>query len=64
MEKTFTVKPVGVKYICDSCKNGEMLPTENIKMFEKHIEFTHKCKKCGSEKDFTEKYPLIRYEQL
>ncbi|NRT90081.1 hypothetical protein DE167_000077 [Clostridium beijerinckii] len=25
MEKEFTVKPVGVKYICDCCNEGEIM---------------------------------------
>ncbi|MED2129060.1 hypothetical protein P4V88_26680 [Bacillus thuringiensis] len=27
MEQRFEVKPIGVKYICDSCEEGEMIYT-------------------------------------
>ncbi|OUB49894.1 hypothetical protein [Bacillus thuringiensis] len=64
MEEKFEVKPVGVKYICDSCNQGEMVPTNNIKMFEKNIEYIHKCSRCGAERGLNNKYPLIRYEQV
>ncbi|PEE81755.1 hypothetical protein [Bacillus toyonensis] len=64
MEQKFAVKPVGVKYICDSCKLGEMVLTNNMKIFEKHIEYVHKCKSCGAERRLNDKYPLIRYEQV
>ncbi|MBY7121766.1 hypothetical protein ILS93_06535 [Bacillus sp. 16GRE42] len=64
MEKEFEVRPFGVKYICDSCEEGEMVLTDDFKIYEKHMEFTHKCQKCGAERDFLEKYPLIRYQQV
>lgn len=62
MERNFEVKPIGVKYICDKCGDGEMLPTGKMKMFETHALYPHICNKCATEKDFIEKYPLIRYE--
>ncbi|MEK3821360.1 hypothetical protein MKY20_20005 [Cytobacillus sp. FSL W8-0315] len=62
MEERFIVKPVGVKYICDYCKAGEMQATGEIKMYEKYANFIHKCKKCFKKKELKEKYPLIRYE--
>lgn len=62
LEKTFEVKPIGVKYICDSCEKGEMRTTGKMKMFETHAEYHHTCDTCGAESDLPEKYPLIRYQ--
>jgi DNA polymerase III alpha subunit (gram-positive type) len=64
LEKSYEVKPIVIKYICDSCNLGEMLPTGKMKMFETHALFIHKCEKCGVEHDFFEKYPLIKYEDI
>lgn len=64
MEKTFEVKPIGIRYICDVCKKGEMHQTEKMKMYEHHATFVHKCSNCGQELELKEKYPTIRYEQV
>ncbi|HDR7324532.1 hypothetical protein CON85_23610 [Bacillus toyonensis] len=64
MEQKFAVKPVGVKYVCDSCKGGDMVVTSNMKMLEDHIEYIHKCNRCGLERGLNDKYPLVRYEQV
>jgi len=64
MEKIFPVKPLCVKYICDSCGITEMLPTGEIKIHEKYVSFIHKCKSCNTEKELMDKYPLIRYETI
>ena len=64
MEEKFDVSPIGIRYICDSCNNGEMLPTGEMNMYENHATFIHKCKTCKNEKELMEKYPLIRYEQI
>lgn len=62
MEKEFDVKPVGVKYICDACKNGEMKPIGKMKTYENHAGFVHECDSCKTEMELRDRYPLIRYE--
>jgi DNA-directed RNA polymerase subunit RPC12/RpoP len=62
LEKRFEVKSIGIKYICDTCGEGEMSPTGGLKMFETNATYPHICERCGAEKDLLEKYPLIRYE--
>jgi DNA polymerase III alpha subunit (gram-positive type) len=62
LEKSFEVNPILIKYICDSCNTGEMLPTGKMKMFETYALYIHKCEKCGVEHDLNEKYPTIRYD--
>lgn len=64
LEKTFEVKPIGVRYICDVCNKGEMSQTGQLKMYEHHATFVHKCNNCKHELELNEKYPLIRYEQI
>lgn len=64
MEEKFLVKPVGVKYICDSCKVGEMLPTGNNNWSSNPPKFEHKCTHCYTKVLLNEKYPLIRYENM
>jgi hypothetical protein len=62
LEKECKVKPIGIKFVCDSCSNGEMKHTGKMKMFETYVMYQHICEKCGVENNFTEKYPLIRYK--
>lgn len=62
MEISFSVKPVGIKYVCDSCEIGEMKQTGEMKMHSTHATFIHKCDNCLNEIELKEKYPLIRYE--
>ncbi|MEH7457717.1 hypothetical protein V7183_10890 [Bacillus sp. JJ1127] len=64
MEQHFEVKPIGVKYICDTCQKGEMLPTGNNNFMVNTPQFEHKCNNCGTKIKLTDKYPLIRYQQL
>ncbi|MCR1952884.1 hypothetical protein NSA50_17930 [Clostridium sp. DSM 100503] len=64
MEKEFLVKTVAVKYICDSCHNGELIATgENNWMFNPP-QFTHKCNKCGSKVILSDRYPIIKYRNI
>ncbi|UOK49472.1 hypothetical protein KU891_29105 (plasmid) [Bacillus tropicus] len=64
MEQTFEVRPFGVKYICDSCGEGEMLHTGEIKWRSSPPELAHECNQCGHKEYFHDKYPLIRWESL
>ncbi|MED1556790.1 hypothetical protein [Bacillus paramycoides] len=63
MEKEFEVHPVLARYICDSCKEGEMLPTGEWRMINPPT-FEHECNKCGKKISFLEQYPLIRWKSL
>lgn len=64
MEKEFTVKPIGVKYICDYCKVGEMISTGNNNWSSNPPKLEHKCNHCGTKILLNEKYPLIRYKTI
>ncbi len=62
MIKTCNVKCYGEKYICDKCKEGEMLATGDNIMLTMPPKFKHKCNKCGEETYLLEKYPAIRFK--
>lgn len=64
MEETFEVKPIGVKYICDTCEKGELLPTGENSWSQEIPNIEHGCTNCESKKMLPEKYPLIRYTRL
>lgn len=64
MEKEFLLKPIGIKYICDNCNEGEMMPIGENSWLSNPPKFNHKCNKCGSEKLLNEKYPIIRYKTI
>lgn len=60
-EQNFEIVPVGIKYICDSCDDGEMEYTGNMLMTHP-ARFAHRCKKCNSDQSFLKKYPTIEYK--
>ena len=64
-EQLFEVKPIGVKYICEFCNNGEMIADSNqvIEMKDGHMVklFVHKCKKCGRTMQLPKVYPHIEW---
>jgi hypothetical protein len=66
-ERFFDVHPVGVKYICEFCNEGEMkvdtedeerlyIPTDRNKFMIKH-----KCTKCGKTLLLPKSYPYIEW---
>jgi len=64
MEKHYAVQPTGVQYICDTCREGEMLPTGQNNWSTDPPEFEHSCNQCGTKNTLKEKYPLIRYQSI
>lgn len=61
MENFYEVHPIGIKYICDICCKGDMLPTGRNEWSASPPAFEHVCNKCGQKANFTEKYSLIRF---
>ena len=59
-EVKFNVKTSGVKYICEKCKNGVMMPT-GMKTTEEPPKFQHKCSACGDLQLLDRTYPAIEY---
>ena len=60
-EQEYKIKPVGVKYICDVCNEGKMLPDGDIVLTSYPPQFPHKCDNCGHKENFTVKYPNVRF---
>lgn len=61
MEEKYKVEPVGIKYICDECNMGEMVPTGKNNWSVNPPQFEHSCSMCSQKVYFKEKYPLIRF---
>lgn len=64
MEEIFDVKPIGIRYVCDYCGKGEMVPTGKNDWSVNPPKLEHMCKKCEFKMILNEKYPLIRYTPL
>lgn len=62
-EKTFNVRPVGVKYICEFCKEGEMVQDKDNKevLMSYPSQFPHKCNKCNKTMYLPKPYPYIEW---
>lgn len=59
-EQTYELKPVGVRYVCDKCGEGEM-QRNGIVLTAYPPRYMHACSKCGHRQAFTEVYPSIRW---
>lgn len=64
-EEVFDIKPVGVRYICEFCNEGEMIadPKEPILMTVEGVQLmrTHICNKCGKSMKLPKTYPYIEW---
>jgi DNA-directed RNA polymerase subunit RPC12/RpoP len=67
-ERTFSVKPVGVKYICEHCGEGEMIAdTETPLSIPVNAIVTtpmmrpHRCTKCNGKLLLPKVYPYIEW---
>ena len=62
-EKIFGVRPIGVKYICESCSDGEMKsdPESTLRMPNM---YPHKCTKCGFTMMLPKVYPYIEWQEI
>lgn len=63
-EKTFEVKPIGVKYQCEFCNEGEQIAVnEPIVITDGQLPALrkHKCSKCNKEMLLPKSYPYIEW---
>lgn len=63
-EETFSIKPVGVKYICEFCNEGEMVVDtdgEVAAILTNPPLIPHKCTKCGKTMHLRKQYPYIEW---
>ena len=57
-EEAFSIRPIGIRYICEFCHKGEM------KYFSHDAEkrlFAHRCTKCNKEMLLPKMYPYIEW---
>lgn len=61
-EVSFPIRPVGVKYICELCNNGEMKVDFNGEMLASDPPLIpHKCTNCGGTMHLPKQYPYIEW---
>lgn len=64
-EVMFPLHPVGVKYVCDFCNEGEMQisedPNDSIVTLGTRPMFKHKCTKCGNTLQLPRSYPYVKF---
>lgn len=62
-EQLFPIYPVGVKYICEFCKNGEMqVDTSEPMLACDPPLIAHRCNKCGKIMHLPKQYPYIEWK--
>ena len=61
-EQTFNIKPIGVKYICEHCGEGEMVRDSNepLRLADPPL-IPHVCNKCGGKLLLPKQYPYIEW---
>lgn len=63
-ERAFPIKPVGIKYVCEFCNEGEMRVDPNgdqCVLMTNPSMIPHKCTKCGKTMHLTKSYPYIEW---
>ncbi len=65
-EQLFEVKPVGVKYICEFCNEGEMIHSYKDHYSPEEYDcrmIPHTCDKCGKVMKLPKIYPYIEWNK-
>jgi ssDNA-binding Zn-finger/Zn-ribbon topoisomerase 1 len=65
-EKLFNVRPIGVKYICEYCGEGEMIVDTSSIIINNTTNPTmirHKCNKCNGTLLLPKSYPYIYWDK-
>lgn len=65
-EEDFEVRPIGVRYICEFCHEGEMIVDHTEGQFIETVLtnpplIQHKCTKCGGTMRLPRSYPYIEW---
>ena len=65
-EEMFEIRPVGIRYKCEFCNEGEMIynnpgmiAAEDF--YQKPIMHNHVCNKCGKEMLLPKMYPYVEW---
>lgn len=62
-EKLFGIRPIGVKYVCPFCKEGEMKLNTNAPITMPKM-FPHTCTKCGKDLLLDKTYPYVEFDEI
>ena len=60
-EELFEVKPIGVRYICEFCNEGEMIYSASSNTVQ--ALYPHKCSKCHKDMMLPKIYPYIEWRK-
>lgn len=66
-EEAFEVRPIGIRYRCEFCNEGEMIASPELKLvveavkIEGPVMIRHICSKCNKEMLLPKSYPYIEY---
>jgi hypothetical protein len=64
-EEMFNLHPVGVRYICEFCNDGEMQVSEEevntALLGSTPLLISHKCNKCGKTMQLPRSYPYVKF---
>ena len=65
-ERTFELKPIGIKYICEFCNEGEMVYKNDQPIMVELVNtqptlHRHVCTKCGKTMQLPKIYPYIEW---
>ena len=67
-EERFDIRPVGIRYICEFCNEGEMIATGNVSRMiatnPPSLLVPHRCNKCGKEMELPRSYPYVDWEEV
>lgn len=69
-ERAFPVKPMGIKYICEFCGEGEQICTNKTPIVLEAGTMKlpnmreHKCNKCGKTMYLKKAYPYVEYLRI
>lgn len=62
-EEMFDISPVGIRYKCEICGEGEMIVDSSnpVILATKPALFPHICNKCGAKMSLPKSYPYIEW---
>lgn len=61
-ERSFTLKPIGIKRICEFCGEGEMVLDPDAPVLSTYPSMIqHTCTKCNSTQYLRKRYPYVEY---
>ena len=64
-EEAFEVRPIGIRYKCEFCQDGEQIvDPKGAVLTSMPPLFPHKCNKCGKTMHLPKTYPYIYWENL